>query len=269
MLNNGIGQGDPLSIALYLFYNTDLVKIANADKGEYTSAYIDNAIISASADLFTEAHKKLKDMMTRDSGTICWAKTHNSPFKLSKLMLIDFAHPSFPLHHPPLILPSITISPTKSTKYLGLILNQNLNWSEQIAYVQEKGSKWAAQICQATRPSWGLTSKAAHKLYIGVAIPRILYGAEVWCIPIYGAANGGKCKGSIHTIRKLTTMQRVGTLAITRGFRTSPTDSLDAHMLILLMHLKIGRVLYQAAVWLTALLDSHSLSKQYCHHCGH
>ncbi|EJD45154.1 hypothetical protein AURDEDRAFT_49485, partial [Auricularia subglabra TFB-10046 SS5] len=27
-VNNGIGQGDPLSMILYLFYNSDMVKLA-------------------------------------------------------------------------------------------------------------------------------------------------------------------------------------------------------------------------------------------------
>jgi len=114
-------------MALYQFYNADLVKIANEEAREYAGAYIDDAIILAAANTFEEAHEILKDMMTRDRGTINWAKTHNSPFEYSKLALIDFAHFRCSLERPALILPDITITPTKSTKYLGIILDQNLN----------------------------------------------------------------------------------------------------------------------------------------------
>jgi hypothetical protein len=86
----------------------------------------------------------LQAMMTRDEGAVNWTKTHNSPFKYSKLMLIDFAHRSKKLDRPLLVLPDITIEPSKHTKYLGMILDQNLNWKEQLMYVQEKGLKWAA-----------------------------------------------------------------------------------------------------------------------------
>lgn len=72
-----------------------------------------------------------------------------------------------------------------------------------------------------------------------------------------------KQKGSVYAIKKLTTSQRAGTLAITGGFRTSPTDALDAHALIIPMHLKIGKALFRAVVRFTALSDSHPLHKQY------
>ena len=262
-INNGIGQGDPLSMALYQFYNADLVEIPKEDEGEFAAAYVDDAIISASANTFEEAHEKLRDMMTREDGAINWAEKHNSPFEYTKLALIDFAHSSHTADRPPLELPSITIRPTTSTKYLGIILDQNLNWKEQMVYVQEKGLKWAAQICRATRPSWGLMPKAARKLYIGVVIPRILYRVEVWCVPLQETPEGEKWKGSVHAIKKLTSTQRAGTLAITGGFRTSPTDALDAHALILPMHLKIDKALFRTAVRFAALPDSHPMHKQY------
>jgi Reverse transcriptase (RNA-dependent DNA polymerase) len=262
-LDNSIGQGDSLSMALYQFYNTDLIEIPNEDEGETAEAYVDDAIISASADSFEEAHEKLRDMMTREGGAISWAKKHNSPFKYNKLALIDFTHGRKSAERPPLALPNITINPTKSTKYLGIILDQNLNWKEQTAYVQEKGSKWAAQICRAARPSWGLTPRAAQKIYIGVAIPRILYGIDVWCVPAHEAPVGNKHKGSVYAIRKLTTTQRPGTLAITGGLHTSPTDALNAHASTLPMHLKVGKALFRAAVRFASLPDSHPLCRQY------
>lgn len=124
-INNGIGQGDPLSMALYQFYNADLVEIPKEDEGEFAAAYVDDAIISASANTFEEAHEKLRDMMTREDGAINWAEKHNPPFEYTKLVLIDFAHSSHTADRPPLELPSITIRPTASTKYLGIILDQN------------------------------------------------------------------------------------------------------------------------------------------------
>ena len=84
-INNGIGQGDPLSMALYQFYNADLVEIPKEDEGEFAEVYVDDAILAAVANTFEEAHVKLKDMMTREDGAINLAKKHNSPFEYSKL----------------------------------------------------------------------------------------------------------------------------------------------------------------------------------------
>ena len=250
-------------MALYQFYNADLVDIPKENKGKTAEAYIDNAIISAMAKTFEEAHMKIIEMMTRYGGAIEWAKKHNSHFEFSKLTLIDFAHSNQSVERPPLALPNIIINPFKSTKYLGIMLDQNLRWNEQLAYMQEKGSKWVAQIHRAAKPSWGLTPKAADRPYIGVALPRILYGIDMWCVPAHKEAEGDRRKGNIHAIKKLTTMQRAGTLAITSGFHTSPTDALDAHAAILPMHLKTGKVLHRAAVRLASLPTSHPLCQQY------
>ncbi|KAI0281137.1 hypothetical protein BGY98DRAFT_879951, partial [Russula aff. rugulosa BPL654] len=91
----------------------------------------------------------------------------------------------------------------------------------------EKGSKWAVQIWRAVRPSWGLILKAACRVYIDVAISRILYGADMWCVSMHIAPEKSKRKGSIHVIRKLIITQSAETLAITGGLRTSPTNALN------------------------------------------
>ena len=258
-LNNGIGQGDPLSMALYQFYNADLLEIP-VGKEESAIAYVDDAILITVAENFQEAHSKLADMMTRTGGALEWAEKHNSRFEFSKLALIDFAHHSRKVDRPPLVLPNTLVTPTKSTKYLGVILDQNLAWKEQLAYVIGKGSSWAAQIRRVARPSWGLTPKSARKLYIGVALPRILYGLDVWCHPKRNIKVGGKVTiPAAH--RKLATTQREGALAITGGYRTSPTDALNAHAALLPMHHRIERVLHAKAIRMASLPPEHPLHK--------
>jgi len=66
-LDNGIGQGDPLSMVLYQFYNADLLDIPK-DKSEDALAYVDDTIIIATAEDFTQAHEKLTNMMCRTGG---------------------------------------------------------------------------------------------------------------------------------------------------------------------------------------------------------
>ena len=181
-LNNGIGQGDPLSMALYQFYNADLLDIPEGpDEGAI--AYVDDAILMATGTNFHLTHEKLARMMTRKGGALEWAEKHNSRFEYSKLALMDFAHQNKKMDRPPLALPNVEIKPVESTKYLGVYLDQCLLGKEQLAYVIGKGANWAAQIRRVSRPSWGLTPSAARKLYMGVAMPRILYGVETWCAP--------------------------------------------------------------------------------------
>ena len=259
-LNNGIGQGDPLSMALYQFYNADLLDVPK-NKDEAAIAYVDDALLITTGKDFRITHDKLREMMTRQGGAIEWTEKHNSRFEYSKLSLIDFAHHSKKIDRPPLTLPGYTIKPTESTKYLGIILDQSLSWREQLAYVAGKGSKWAAQIRRVTRPTWGLTPRAARRLYIGVALPRILYGIEVWC-QSQGETEGHRKPQMSAAIRKLTTVQREGALAITGGFRTSPTDALNAHAALLPMHLRIDKISHNKVLRLASLPKTHPLHKQ-------
>src|SRR6266436_3292925 len=150
-------------------------------------AYVDDTLILATGKDFSDTHETLTDMMTRPGGVYNWSTNHNSPLEHSKLALIDFAHANNKKDRPALTLPNSTITPSSSTKYLGIMVDQHLNWKVQQAYTIEKGSKWALQIKRATRPSWGITPKYARRLYISVALLRILYGADIWCGPVHTA----------------------------------------------------------------------------------
>ena len=76
-LDNGIGQGDPLSMVLYQYYNVDLLDIPT-EANEAAAAYVDDAILIATATTFPQAHDILADMMTRPGGAIEWSNNHNS-----------------------------------------------------------------------------------------------------------------------------------------------------------------------------------------------
>ena len=62
-VDNGIGQGDPLSMTLYQYYNADLLDIPKR-KEESATAFVDDATMIATADTFPKAHEMLVDMMT-------------------------------------------------------------------------------------------------------------------------------------------------------------------------------------------------------------
>jgi len=90
-IDNRIGQGNPTSMALYQFYNANLLEIPNA-KHESAIAYMDNALLIAMVPTFTEAYQTLASMMMRQNSVIDWSHPHNSLLEYSKLALIDFAY---------------------------------------------------------------------------------------------------------------------------------------------------------------------------------
>lgn len=66
-ITNGIGQGDPLSMILYIIYNSDLVETAKG-KHELTLAFVDDTAFLAIGKMFQETHSILKDMLERRGG---------------------------------------------------------------------------------------------------------------------------------------------------------------------------------------------------------
>jgi hypothetical protein len=178
-IDNRIGQGDPLSMVLYQYYNADILDIPNLPS-EFTAAYVDNAILVTTVKTFEETHKTLNNMMTRENGALQWAREHNSRFKMSKLALMDFAHQSKKVMRPLLLISNTQIETSKSAKYLGVYIDQHLNWKEQEAYTTKKGATWAVQIRRVVRPDWGLTPKFARRMYISITLLRILYTADIW-----------------------------------------------------------------------------------------
>lgn len=69
---------------------------------------------------------------------------------------------------------------TKTFKYLGVIVDENLNWREHVDWAVEKGRRtlWVARSMVAK--SWGINPKKMLWLYNQIVLPRVLYGVVVW-----------------------------------------------------------------------------------------
>ena len=156
------------------------------------------------------------------------------------------------------------LSPSSSTKYLGIIIDQHLNWKAQHTYAIDKGTKWASQIRQVARASWGIIPKYACRLYIGVALPRILYGAKVWCGPPMINKTKNRIEGSSAILKRLATIQCSSAIAITGALHTSPTDTLNACAFLLPAILMVKKWCSQAAIRLATVPPEHPLYKPVC-----
>jgi len=105
-----------------------------------------------------------------------------------------------------------------------------------------------------------------HQLYITVALPKILYGIDIWYTPPHQKP-GKKCRsGSVGPLRKLESSQRIATLAITGALRTTPSDALNVHANVLPMDLMLEKACHRAIVRMCTLPESNPVAnivKQY------
>ena len=79
-IRNGIGQGNPFSMLLYILFNADLLECLALLNDEDAIGYVDDAMAIAFGNNFEETTTILKRMMTRDVGGFAWslATTHAS-----------------------------------------------------------------------------------------------------------------------------------------------------------------------------------------------
>ena len=89
LINNGTTQGDSDSMLDYESYSMPLIKVAKS-LDELSPSFIDDSMMLVVGDNFTDCHAKLKDMMERPGGGFDWSNMHNSPYKLSKIALMNF-----------------------------------------------------------------------------------------------------------------------------------------------------------------------------------
>ena len=123
-LDNGIVQGDLLSMTLYLFYNADLLDIGRG-RHEICLGYVDVLALVAMAGNFTDMHRLLNSMITWPEGAGDWSTSHNSKFEASKSVLLDFSRAKN-VSRPPMLLQGCTINPQMSHKFLGIMIDQEL-----------------------------------------------------------------------------------------------------------------------------------------------
>jgi len=178
---------------LYGFYNAPLIETASS-VDELSPGFVDDSMMLAIGDTLADCHAKLKDMMERPKGGFNWSITHNSPFELSKITLMNF--PRLHRDAPPgnLTLDKVnpdgsvitsSISAVTSYKYLGVIFDPGL----RLAPATYQGARLSRLLVIAylvpLEGDYGIKPNEASQLYTMVSVPGFTYGAEVWYTPIF------------------------------------------------------------------------------------
>ncbi|KAF8478834.1 hypothetical protein JB92DRAFT_3279219, partial [Gautieria morchelliformis] len=76
-----------------------------------------------------------------------------------------------------------TIEPTTTHKFLGVLLDQELRFKDHTNYVLAKGERFINQYRRLEKPSKGTTAKHMRRYYLAVAVPRMLYAADIFLVP--------------------------------------------------------------------------------------
>ena len=172
---------------------------------------------------------------------------------------LDDGKNRLPLPKPPLLLNGQVIQEVQSYKYLGVQINAQLCWKEQVQRAVANATKWLLQYRRITRPATRTSSKLMRKLYISVALPKITYGIDIWYTPPNKKAGQTRNLGSARALHQLQRAQRIASLAIIGALRMTPTDFMDAHAGLPPIELALAKATHRAMIRLLTLPDTHLL----------
>ena len=267
-VENGLDQGDPFSVIGYILYNSDILNTPNTADGEDGILFVDDTTILAEGADYVETHKKINDMLHRDGGVLQWAEEHNCSFGIEKFQLIDFTRGrsvtrGMTGRGQSLTVREHAIKPQQSAKFLGIIVDEALNWKEQVAAAIAKGEKWISQFGRLARITKGVNAAFVRRLYQSIALPRMLYGADIYLTPsrrhraIAPNATPTYNKTVMH---KLATIQRRAAIIITGAMKTTAGTTLDVLADLTPIHLEIDKWRQNAALTLATIPDTHPLA---------
>jgi hypothetical protein len=214
-VDNGTTQGDPSSMSHFSFYNAPLIETESSED-ELSPGFVDDSMMLAIGDSLTQCHARLKDMMERPRGGFEWSLTHNSPYELSKMALMNFprsyrdAIPGALSLDKPNLDGSVTTMlthPVLSYKYLGVIFDPKLCWMLQQTKALTTAAFWSSHIWCLFKPASGISTSGTKQLYNTVAVPRFTYGAEVWYTYLHKPEGTNKTKGSVAITNKFRSIQ--------------------------------------------------------------
>ena len=114
-----------------------------------------------------------------------WGANNGLTFSVDKTTAVFFSRQKkFHSHVLPrikkLTINGVEIKPSSSMTYLGVILDQQLNWSLHIDNKVAKAKKFLHLIKPALHHIWGLNPKRMQWIYKQIILPRLTYGCMVW-----------------------------------------------------------------------------------------
>lgn len=102
-------------------------------------------------------------------------------------------------------------------------------------------------------------------IYISVAIPCMLYAADIFSNPQKRAAKKRRDrKSSIKTVNSLASIQRKAAILIMRAMRTTAGDTLDVHANLLPMQEQVDVYHHRVLACMACLPPGHPLHKAVC-----
>jgi len=146
-----------------------------------------------------------------------WAVKEGLNISPNKTAIIPFTNGKKIEGLGPLTLHGKELKMLDEVKYLGVILDPELNWNQHLQKIIRKAQTTFVVVRSICGKKWGLRPNMVHWLYTRVIIPSIFHDALVWWYKVMQKT----------TKIQLDRIQRMAYLAITGAIKSTPTAAME------------------------------------------
>ncbi|MBW0544884.1 hypothetical protein O181_084599 [Austropuccinia psidii MF-1] len=174
---NGLPQGSPLLVTLYLLYNSNLL-LPNPpalNEDSISLAYINDVTHLIAITDFRQGEDMTNEVMSRSRK---WGSRYGAIFDEKKTNFMLFTKKR---QHPSTItVAGLTHTLRNEVGWLGVTITPTLSPGPHQRTVKAKVNNTISQLNRIIRPTFGLRQKEARTLIAAVVSTRILHGSIIW-----------------------------------------------------------------------------------------
>ena len=167
----GVPQGSILGPSLFLLYINDISSLSNVFSSVLFS---DDTTLFYSSSTLQELSATVNNEL---SNIMQWLNANRLSLNIEKTHFMIFRPRGKKEVSPTIHICGAEIRDVDSAKFLGIMVDNKLNWMEHIKCISRKIAEGIGIFIKA-RKSFG--SETLHNLYNALILPYISYGIQVW-----------------------------------------------------------------------------------------